>query len=335
MPTVAIDARDAFAPQLRGWGRYAQRLIAALDAEAADDVRLRVVREGGRGPEVLFEQHGLPSLLRRESVDAVHAPNCFLPLRRPCPGVVTVHDLAFEEFPNDFAPRTRLKYRHLARRAARSAELVICDSEFTRGDMERRWGVQPAKVRVIPLAPALPAGEAEPPDGPYLLAVGDLREKKNLLRLVQAYARLRAGGMQQRLILAGLDSGEGERLRTAAGNAPLELAGYVSDRELDALLRGADALVHPSLYEGFGFVLLEAMERGTPVACSEATCLPETGGTAARYFDPLDVEAMAAAIADVLAEPAPWVEAGRAHAATFGWDRTARATLDAYRQVLR
>ena len=201
--------------------------------------------------------------------------------------------------------------------------------------MERRWGVQPAKVRVIPLAPALPAGDAEPPEGPYLLAVGDLRAKKNLLRLVQAYARLRAGGMQQRLILAGLDSGEGERLRTAAGDAPLELAGYVSDRELDALLRGADALVHPSLYEGFGFVLLEAMERGTPVVCSEATCLPETGGSAARYFDPLDVEAMAAAITDVLADPAPWVEAGRAHAATFGWDRTARATLDAYRQVLR
>lgn len=335
MPTVAIDARDAFAPQLRGWGRYAQRLIAALDAEAADDVRLRVVREGGRGPEVLFEQHGLPSLLRRESVDAVHAPNCFLPLRRPCPGVVTVHDLAFEEFPRDFEPRTRLKYRQLARRAARSAELVICDSEFTRGDMERRWGVEPAKVRVIPLAPALPVGDAEPPEGPYLLAVGDLRAKKNLLRLVQAYARLRAGGMEQRLILAGLDSGEGERLRSAAGNTPLELAGYVSDRELDALLRGADALVHPSLYEGFGFVVLEAMERGTPVVCSEATCLPETGGTAARYFDPLDVEAMAAAITDVLADPAPWVEAGRAHAATFRWDRTARATLDAYRQVLR
>ena len=335
MPTVAIDARDAFAPQLRGWGRYTQRLLDALDAEAASDVHLRVVREDGGGPEVLFEQFKLPGLLRREAVDAVHAPNCFLPLRRPCPGVVTVHDLAFEEFPRDFPARTRLKYRHLAKRAARSAELVICDTAFTRDDMERRWGVAPERVRVIPLAPALPAGDAEPPaGGPYLLAVGDLRAKKNLTRLVQAYARLRAGGLEQRLVLAGLDSGEGERLRAAAGDAPLELAGYVSDAELDALLRGADALVHPSLYEGFGLVLLEAMERGTPVACSNSTCLPETGGGAARYFDPLDVEDMAAAIADVLADPGPWVQRGREHAATFGWDRTARATLDAYREVL-
>lgn len=334
MPTVAIDARDAFADQLRGWGRYSQRLIAALDEQHADDVHLRVVREGGGGPEVVFEQFQLPSLLRREAVDAVHAPNCFLPLRRPCPGVVTVHDLAFEEFPRDFPLRTRLKYRHLARRAARSAELVICDTKFTRDDMQRRWGIDPGRVWVIPLAAALPPGDAKPPAGPYLLAVGDLRAKKNLTRLVQAYARLRAGGLEQRLVLAGLDSGEGKRLRAAAGDAPLELAGYVSDSELDALLRGADALVHPSLYEGFGFVLLEAMERGTPVVSSSATCLPETGGAAARYFDPLDVDDMAAAIGEVLADPQPWIDAGRRHAAGFGWDRTARATLDAYREVL-
>jgi len=334
VPTVAIDARDAFAPQLRGWGRYTQRLLEALDAEAGEDIHLRVVREGGSGPEVMFEQLGLPSLLRREGVDAIHAPNCFLPLRRPCPGVVTVHDLAFEEFPHDFAPRTRLKYRHLARRAALSAELVICDTEFTRGDMQRRWGVDQQKVRVIPLAAALPDGDAPPPDGPYLLAVGDLRAKKNLTRLVEAFARLHAGGLEHRLVLAGLDSGEGERLRAAAGDAPLELVGYVPDAELDALLRGADALVHPSLYEGFGFVVLEAMERGCPVVCSDATCLPETGGDAARYFDPLDVDAMAAAISDVLADRDRWIEAGRDHAAGFSWRRTAAATLDAYREVL-
>ena len=133
--------------------------------------------------------------------------------------------------------------------------------------MERRWGVAPPKrVRVIPLAPALPAGHEDPPTGgPYLLAVGDLRAKKNLTRLVQAYARLRAGGLEQRLVLAGLDSGEGERLRHRRGRRPAGAARATSrDPELDALLRGADALVHPSLYEGFGFVLLEAMERGTP-----------------------------------------------------------------------
>jgi glycosyltransferase involved in cell wall biosynthesis len=337
VPTVALDARDAFSPQLRGWGRYAQRLVQAIRDAPPGDLDVLVVERGGRGPEVAFEQVGLPRLLRRRGAAAVHAPNCFLPLRRPCPGVVTVHDLAFEEFPGDFAPRTRVKYRHLARRAVRGAERVIVDAEFTRGDLERRWGVDPARVRVVPLAAALPPGDEDPPPGPYLLAVGDLREKKNLGRLVEAYARLRAQGMEQRLVLAGLDTGEGERVRALAGDAPVELAGYVSDARLDALLRGADLLVHPSLYEGFGFVVLEAMERGCPVAVSDATCLPETAGPAAELFDARDTEAIAAAITAVVDDPerhAELVASGRRHAASYDWARTARQTLDVYRELL-
>jgi glycosyltransferase involved in cell wall biosynthesis len=337
VPTVALDARDAFSPQLRGWGRYAQRLVQAFHDAPPDDLDVLVLQHGSRGPEVAFEQVGLPRLLRRRDADAVHAPNCFLPLRRPCPGVVTVHDLAFEEFPGDFAPRTRVKYRRLGRRAVRSAERVIVDAEYTRHDLERRWGVDPARIRVIPLAAALPAGREEPPSGPYVLAIGDLRAKKNLGRLVQAYARLRAQGLEHRLELAGLDTGEGERVRAAAAGAPVELAGYVSDARLDALLRGADLLVHPSLYEGFGFVVLEAMERGCPVAVSDATCLPETAGHAAELFDARDTDAIAAAVTAVLDHPArrgELVEAGRRHAAGFDWARTAQRTLDVYREVL-
>jgi glycosyltransferase involved in cell wall biosynthesis len=337
MPTVALDARDAFSPQLRGWGRYAQRLVRAIREAPPEDLDVLVVERGGRGPEVAFEQVGLPRLLRSRGAAAVHAPNCFLPLRRPCPGVATVHDLAFEEFPGDFAPRTRVKYRQLARRAVRSAERVIVDAEFTRSDLERRWGIEPDRIHVVPLAAALPAGEQEPPPGPYLLAIGDLRAKKNLGRLVEAYARLRAEGLEHRLVLAGLDTGEGEAVRRAAGDAPVELAGYVSDARLDALLRGADLLVHPSLYEGFGFVVLEAMERGCPVAVSDATCLPETAGDAAELFDARDTSAIARAVAAVLDDPgrrAELVDAGRRHAAGFDWARTASQTLDVYREVL-
>lgn len=336
-PAVAIDARDAFAPQLRGWGRYTQRLVAALAAAPGDDIGLRVIERGGRGPEAVFEQFGLPRLLRRERLDAVHAPNCFLPLRRPCPGVVTVHDLAFEEYPGDFAPRTRLKYLSLARLAARSAELVICDVEFTRGDLERRWGIDPERVRVIPLAPALPAASEPAPEGPYLLSVGDLREKKNLLRLVEAYAQLRREGLEHRLVLVGLDTGAGEVLRAAAGDEPIELTGYVSDARLDALMRGADLLVHPSLYEGFGFVVLEAMQRGCPVAVAHATSLPEVAGTAAEYFDPLDAGTIAAAIRSAVGDRARHTElvrAGQARAGAFSWEQTAAATLDVYRELL-
>ena len=211
---------------------------------------------------------------------------------RPCAGVVTIHDLAFEVFPDDFSPRTGWKYRTFASRAARSAQRVICVSGYTAADVVRRYGVDEARVRVIPNAPSLPIGdEPVPDDGPYLLAVGDLRPKKNLLRLVEAFRLLRMQGLEHRLVLAGIDSGpEAARVRAAAGGEPVRLTGYLSDARLDALMRGADALVHPSLYEGFGLVLVEAMLRGVPVVAARATALPETGGDAAEYFDPLDVE---------------------------------------------
>src|SRR5438270_6705286 len=105
-PIVAIDARDAAAPQLRGWGRYARELVRALPA-AAEGLELEVLERGGPGPEWLFEQLELPLAARRMGASVIHALNCFLPLRRPCAGVVTVHDLAFEEWPKDFAPLTR------------------------------------------------------------------------------------------------------------------------------------------------------------------------------------------------------------------------------------
>src|SRR3954447_13981480 len=125
MPNVALDTRDALVPPLRGWGRYARELLRALVALGAP---VRPLSARWPGPEVIWEQVGLPlgALVRRASV--LHAPNCFLPVVRSCRGVVTVHDLAFEAFPEDFAPRTRWKYRVLGRAAARSADRVICVS---------------------------------------------------------------------------------------------------------------------------------------------------------------------------------------------------------------
>ena len=156
MPTVAYDARDAFGPRLRGWGRYARELLRALQAVGGLDYA--VLGGGGRGPELWWEQVALPRALRRRGADLVHVPNCFLPLRRPCPGVVSVLDLAFEAHPEDFAPRTRWKYRTITPRAVRSAERVIAISAFTRDDVVARYGIHEQKVRVIPLAPALPEG---------------------------------------------------------------------------------------------------------------------------------------------------------------------------------
>ena len=336
VPIVAIDARDAFAPQLRGWGRYAKELIAALPEHDALDFRF--LSGGGPGPEVLYEQVGLPVRLRRMDADLIHTPNCFLPLARPCMGVVTIHDLAFEVFPEDFSARTGWKYRTFTPRAARSAQRVICVSGYTASDVVRRYDVDEARVRIIPNAPSLPIGDAAIPDGgPYLLAVGDLRPKKNLLRLVKAFARLRGEGLEHRLVLAGVDSGEGERVREAAGGHPVQLTGYLPDADMDALMRGADALVHPSLYEGFGLVLVEAMARGVPVLAARATALPETGGDACDYFDPLDVGDMAAAIRRVVddrAHHADLAARGLVRAGALSWASSAALTVAVYEEML-
>jgi glycosyltransferase involved in cell wall biosynthesis len=345
-PIVAIDARDAFAPELRGWGRYELELVRALRARtgagdnAADDLELLVLEHGGPGPELLFEQVKLPWTLLRAGAAVVHALNCWLPLVRPCPGVVTIQDLAFEDWPGDFHAVTGRKYRTIVPLAARSAQRIICPSEFTRADLCTRYGVDPAKVRVIPLAPALAPGELEPPPGPYLLGVGDLRAKKNFGALVRAFVSLRREqGIPHRLVLAGVDSGSGPELRRLAGAEPLELTGYVSDARLDALIRGAELLVHPSLYEGFGLVLLEAMARGTPVVAARATALPETGGDAAAYFDARaegGVRELRSVLGSLLTdahEREAMTRRGRERALLFSWQRTAQETAAVYREL--
>jgi glycosyltransferase involved in cell wall biosynthesis len=319
MLNVAFDARDAYAEPVRGWGRYARHLLEHLPPT------VRPYAEPGRAPEVVWEQIGFPRLARRDHATLLHAPNCFLPLRRPCPGVVTIHDLAFEAHPEDFSRRTGAKYRWITPRAARSAERVICVSQFTADDVIARYGVDRAKVRVIANAPGLPITRAPLPDGgPYLLAVGDLRGKKNLERLMEAHARLGTG---HRLVLAGL----GNPARPLPRG--VETTGWVDDAGLDALMRGADVLVHPSLYEGFGLVVAEAMVRGTPVACARATALPETAGGAAVLFDPLSVEAIAAGIREALERGPELRVAGCERARAWSWAAAAAATLAVYEEL--
>src|SRR4051794_33250840 len=154
--TIALDARDAFTPAPRGWGRHVRELARALVALGAP---VRVLARGWPGPELVWEQAGLPlaALARRDAV--LHAPNCFLPLVRSCPGVVTVHDLAFQAFPEGFAPRTRWKYRVLARAAARPGAPGSCvPAGAARAGPARRG---PARAQLLSAAGALVPGRRD------------------------------------------------------------------------------------------------------------------------------------------------------------------------------
>ena len=338
MALIAFDARKTGVAMPHGSGIYVRRLLEALRSSFLAGHELWAIEAGSRGPELIWEQVGLPRLLRSRQASLVHCPDSFLPLRRGCPGVLTVHDLAFAALPDDMRGLTGWKYRTLVPRSARSADRVICPSRFTAEDVGQRFGVSPERLRVIPEAPALAHAGDEPPAGPYLLSVGDLRPKKNLACLIDAYRILRSEGLEHRLIVAGADAAgmAGQLLRRAAPH-PLELPGYVGDGALDALLRGASLLILPSLYEGFGLVALDAMARGCPAVLARAGALPETGGDAAAYFDPHEPEDLAAVLAGLLEDDAARQalgEAGRRRAAGFTWEQTAAATLGVYEELL-
>ena len=229
----------------------------------------------------------------------------------------------------ELAPRAAWRYRTFVPRSVHSAELTLCGSAFTAADVVERYDVDPDRLRVVPYAPALAHRRRAGPDAAaYLLAVGDQRPSRNLDRLVAAFAALRAGELpDHRLVLAGAGA-SGVR---ASG---VEATGWLDDAGLDALMRGADVLVHPSLYEGFGLVVLEAMARGVAVAAADATALPATCGDAAELFDPLDPDAIAAAVLRARARRDELAAAGRERAALFTWDATAEATALVYRELL-
>ena len=338
MALIAFDARKTGVSMPHGSGIYVRRLLAALRQAPLDGHLLWAIEDGGHGPELVWEQLTLPRMLRGRQASLVHCPDSFLPLRRSCPGVLTVHDLAFVSLPEDMRGLTGWKYRTLVPRSARSADCVICPSHFTARDVREHFGVAAERIRVVPEAPALPTGSVEPPAGSYLLSVGDLRPKKNLGCLIDAYRILRDEGLESRLIVAGADAaGMAGELRRRAAPHPLELPGYVDDAALDALLRGAELLILPSLYEGFGLVALDAMARGCPAVLAHAGALPETGGDAAAYFEPHDPADLAAVVRRLIDDPEArhaLGRAGRSRVTNFSWEQTAAATLGIYQELI-
>jgi glycosyltransferase involved in cell wall biosynthesis len=324
----------------------------ALRAEAwATDAEIVEIPVSGasRGRRVLAEQTLLPWAVHRTRVDLLHNLFTTVPAAPGVPQVTTILDLIYKRFPDAHSGVRSLGMRMLVPLSARRSKRIIAISEATRSDVVSFLGVDPGRVDVTYLASA--ASEAVEPESestlrerhslgesPIVLSLSAHRPHKNLERLIDAVAVLERPFV---LVIPGYETQwEGElaaHVRRRGVQERVRLIGWLDDAELEGLYASATCMVFPSLAEGFGLPVLEAMERGLPVASSNATSLPEVAGEAALYFDPLDVPAMTGAVERLLADAKECerlAEAGREQAAHFTWERTADGTRRSYERAL-
>jgi glycosyltransferase involved in cell wall biosynthesis len=311
-----------------GTARYIGGLLPHLEREPGLEVQRLAWGGRGRVAAVLRDAGWYPFGLPRAArgADVLHCPTFRGPLRAgPTPCVVTVYDLAVLRYPAVFNRWTRTYSRAAVPRVVRAAARLIAISERTRGELVELLGVPHDRVRVIPLGldPAFVADGAAA-DGDYVLAVGTLEPRKNLARLVQATARL---GVELRVVGA---AGWGE---VEVRGDHVRWLGRVPDVELARLYRGALCLCYPSLYEGFGIPVLEALACGTPVVTSEETPMADLAGGAAELVDPRDAASIADGIERALGRREELVGLGRLRAAGFTWESAARATVEVYREA--
>jgi glycosyltransferase involved in cell wall biosynthesis len=297
------------------------------------------------------EQRHLPGLAARHGCELVHSLASTAPLRGRFARVTTIHDINYKMVPEaHFGIRGRVMAA-LVPAAARRSHRIVVDAASTREDLHEHLGVPREKVDVVPLGVAPRPGVVAAAEGDVrrtfelgerrvLLSVSAKRPHKNLLRLLEAHARL-AADHRPVLVLPGYPTPHEEELRARA--AELGTAGdvrfpaWVDGADLEGLYAIADAFVFPSLYEGFGLPVLEAMQRDVPVATSARSSLGEVAGDAALLFDPESVDEIEAALRRLLDDGALRERlraAGRARAATFTWERTAQLTVEAYERTL-
>ena len=365
MTHYALDARTA-TPHFPGIGRYVANLAAAMAAQLRPDERLTLIGPKSLPTEVvpnsrvrplpladsvfsLRQQRSAPRLLRTLRADLYHSPYYLMPYRPGVITVLTVYDLISLHFPDLASLRARLLFRLTTSLALQAAHRVIAISDATRLDYSAHFPIASGRAVTIPLA----VGTAFEPPGEdataavrtkymlperFVLYVGSNKPHKNLVRLVESWKLTDRGDAV--LVLAGQWESAHREVEKAAARAGLgnaiRLLGPICEQDLPALYGAAEVFVFPSLYEGFGLPVLEAMACGTPVACSNSSSLPEIAGEAARLFTPTNTNAIAAALSDLLSAAGERVrlrERGLARAAEYTWERTAAAHLALYRAV--
>jgi glycosyltransferase involved in cell wall biosynthesis len=337
---VLLDTTFARRAPHSGTAVYLAELAQALRARG--DIELIEVanaRRGGAGAgrmasvrnalaDELWAAVTLPLLARDTRADVIHHPLPAHAVLTRTPQVITVHDLAFERLPDHFDPRFRAFARFAHRRAARSADVVVCVSETTASEARELWGISPGRIVVAPHGP----GQRLPPvplrARTHFLYVGDDEPRKDVATLLAAHRGYRERNAHPLdLVLAGTAHATAPGVRNERRPAAARLA---------ELYAGAVALVHPSLYEGFGMTPLEAMRAGAPVIAAAATSVTEVCGDAALSVAPSDAGALAAAMTRVATDPAYCEELaarGVRRAAEYSWEASARSHMDAYSLV--
>jgi glycosyltransferase involved in cell wall biosynthesis len=301
----------------------------------------------------LWMQTSLPLTMRRVRPDLCHFTNYLAPLYSPCPYVVTMYDMSVFLTPKMHNLKKHVLDRTLIPIVARRAGAILTISESAKRDILRCLkGIPRNKVRVV-MGAASP--HFHPADGvaveevraryglrkPYVLYVGTIEPRKNLPRLVEAFARLKAQGLPHKLAIVGQAGWGSVPLQDAINDHGLRgevvFTGYVPESDLPPLYTGASVMAFPSLYEGFGLPVIEAMACGAPVVTSHTSSLAEVAGDAALLIDPLSVDSLTGALQNVLTDPCARTDLqrrGLARASEFTWERTARATLAVYDHVL-
>jgi glycosyltransferase involved in cell wall biosynthesis len=305
-------------------------------------------------PKRVFWEHFVAGReARRIGADLWFSAAQSIPFGSKVRRAVMIHDIIPLLYPEMHPKRTVLYYRFALKYSCRHADLILANSEATAKDLVSRLGANRDRIRVTPLGPGNRVEARDPlsvsdselrglgtPPGRFLLTLATLDPRKNLGRLLEAFARLEEKDLSLAVVGAKrptFDEGLFGRVRELGLEGRVFFLGYVADEDLPALFARAELFVFPSVYEGFGLPVLEAMLLGAPVVCSSSSSLPEVAGDLAVYFDPLDVDSIASGIQnglERLVDRARWVEDGKRRAAEFSWKRTAELSVTAFEDVV-
>ena len=307
-------------------GSIRQRaIIKSFVAKLPRRVKLILTPFSPKIANLIFNRFNLSMNRFIGNIDVFHASNWVLP-NLSCPVVTTIHDLTFLKFPREHLPYYIAAHKRQLKRAKKRAAAIISVSQATKRDLIDQ-GLPEAKIQVVYEA----AGSQFKPEPikrrPFILSVGTIEPRKNIRRLIQAYQQLKLKNLE--LLIVG-KFGWGEKDRPIPG---VKLLGFVPDEELATLYSQAKVFVYPSLYEGFGLPVVEALSCGCPVVTSNVSSLPEVGGQAAVYVDPLSVTSISQGIITAIKQSRSLSRLGVIQAKQFSWAKTARETLKIYHDL--